>query len=547
MVDKSHCFGLFYRQILQRVHEYYNCAAPVPDIYSLIVRIAGAIHRFDDYTDIYRLSAAEARKKTFTWNEKTGIVRSIVETMNIAFDEERLDENLDIIEDYFEAESRCAERPARDEDIRHMLHFGNCDFRFYNSILYAHIEKRFGGRGKRLAGKMENFLTHYLQLDLLLDHYTDVDEDLSEKSFNVLLWTLRSEGCDPEAGDVQRQLWNRDIYGRFRQLALDYSACARAALSSLRHYPSIYRLFRQYLINETLGLNNFYQNRGYAGLSPDLRNRFTTADLKPQPWTTVPPLDIRKEVRVINRKLRRESRVIIALGGRCEHSGCLHCALSQGVADTTFEQFQQDLHAVDFSAVDTICLYTPGSFFKPGLDSRREKILKAVADVPFKRLMIESRPELITNAHLDELANLLRNIEIEIGIGLDHVNDTYRNRHLNKGISVKDYEASINLIKTYPVKSMTYVAIGCPYLTERQALDSAIETARYAMGCGTDILSFEPLIIQENTTLERLQYLGKLKRPEQKDVKKILELISKEAEKVAIEVRYGGLVQVPRL
>ncbi len=516
--------------------------AGLPLIGPLILRLAEKIHRFDDSVDKYRLSSAEARENVFPSSVTEEIIRDIQATLGIYYEAGMLGRHLDRIEHFFRSEALFLHEKPRMGTIRFMLYAGNCDFALYNEILFQYLAYQFGKSGIKLSRLLQAFFIHYCAFDLYLDHIADTDEDRADGSFNVLLRALDDDGIPSYA--LHRKLWDDGIYHRLYEMAGTFSGRALHALNTLKEYPAVHALLGRYLEGEIAGLWLFMANGAYTELDAETRQRFTDSDLKPHPWSREPAADLRREAAVINRKIAAERRAVIALGGNCEHGRCRHCSLGRQMMDTTLQEFEQDLAAVDFAKVDTLCLYTAGSFFKRGLDGMRRAVLERVAKTPVKRVMVESRPEAVRPEVLKELADALPGKSIEIGIGLDHLHERYRNQALNKGIRLKDYERAVAAIGEYPpMKSVTYVAAGGPWMTGSQAYKSAVETAVYAIKKGTDIVSFEPVVMQKNTIQEKLFRMGEWEPPGKDMIEKLTLEIAPLARKHGVEIRTGGTVQ----
>ena len=231
--------------------------------------------------------------------------------------------------------------------------------------------------------------------------------------------------------------------------------------------------------------------------------------------------EIDSTVRKINSELLNsgEKRSVIWLIGDniCSHAGCNHCSLSDrmfreelsylGRNINGYEKFESDLLKCNFRETPVLSLYLMGSFYNEteiNKDLRRKILQKVREEKHIKKLILETRPEFIDRDKITETEDIMGGKSVEIGTGLDHLNEIYRNKYLNKNIKLEDYEKCTEIIKNSSIKQITYVAAGCPYLDEEQATESALETSIYAINRGSHIISIEPLIIQKGTIQEKL-------------------------------------------
>ncbi|MEQ8172807.1 MAG: hypothetical protein ABRQ38_28240 [Candidatus Eremiobacterota bacterium] len=271
--------------------------------------------------------------------------------------------------------------------------------------------------------------------------------------------------------------------------------------------------------------------------------------------------EIDSTIRKINSELLQsgEKRSVIWLIGDniCTHARCTHCSLS----DRTFREdlrnlsrningykkFEADLLKCDFRETPVLSLYLMGSFYNEqeiNKDLRRKILQKVREEKHIEKLIVETRPEFIDRDKIAETEDIMSGKTVEIGTGLDHLNETYRNKYLNKNITLEDYEKCTEILKNSSIKQITYVAAGCPYLDEERAVESAVETSIYAINRGSYIISIEPLIIQKGTIQGKLYREGKIQLLSQQSIVKITEEIHKYTDS-HYELRTGGIVQAP--
>lgn len=233
-----------------------------------------------------------------------------------------------------------------------------------------------------------------------------------------------------------------------------------------------------------------------------------------------------------------------------EEGGCLMCGhlcgTSKGIkisAENFVKQLDHEMGLYNFKNYPMLCVYNSGSFFNTEeIPAKARKYIfnKINNTNGIKRLIIESRPEFITDDILDEIENLLPNIEVEIGVGLETSNDIIRDLCMNKGFDANDFIKLANRMKKRKTKLLTYVLLKPPFITESEAIEDACRTIKFAFNVGTDIVSLEPVSIQDFTIINFLYEAGYYRCPW---IWSVLEVI-KRSYKLGF-VRLGGFEFFP--
>lgn len=179
------------------------------------------------------------------------------------------------------------------------------------------------------------------------------------------------------------------------------------------------------------------------------------------------------------------------------------------------KQFQEQLTRYDFRNYPMLCLYNSGSFFNPDElpAETRIDILKSIAKVEnIKSVIFESRAEYVNSEVLEEIEYILGDRRVEIGIGLETLADDVRDLCLNKGMVTEEYLGASRTIAKSSSKLLTYVLIKPPFLSEQDGYNEAVKTASFAFDSGTDVVSFEPVSVQDYTLTHYL-YEASMFRP----------------------------------
>lgn len=159
-----------------------------------------------------------------------------------------------------------------------------------------------------------------------------------------------------------------------------------------------------------------------------------------------------------------------------------------------------------------------GNYTNPNemsFDSQEVILRLAMRIKGIRRITIESRPQYITEESVDFLSNIFKdsNVELEIGMGVEAVNDVVRNVCINKQGTKEQFISAVNLLKQNGIRSLAYVLLKPPFLTEAESIKEAVDTAHFAANIGFSRISFEPMSIHQYTLVDALTQTGDYKAP----------------------------------
>ena len=190
------------------------------------------------------------------------------------------------------------------------------------------------------------------------------------------------------------------------------------------------------------------------------------------------------------------------------NSGCSMCGYFN---DSTWRKLsandilsQFNLAMKNYNGEQIVKIFTSGSFLDETEipKAAMEKILLKL-DSKARRISIETRPEYVTEKRLKELKKLVDKSDLEISIGLESANDKILEHSINKGFKFEDYKKAAKIVIENNLKLKTYLLVKPPFLTEREAINDCIESAKKIMDFpGT--ISLNPVCIQKNTVVEYL-------------------------------------------
>lgn len=198
----------------------------------------------------------------------------------------------------------------------------------------------------------------------------------------------------------------------------------------------------------------------------------------------------------------------------CEKGGCTMCGfLSEStkgkdvIAEQLITQFRSQYEKIDRNKYPVFHLFSGGSLLndKEFSPVARKEILNILAQNPsIKKIFIESRVEDITEKKLAEIKETVGDKKLEIGIGLEAVSPEVRKLCVHKGTDLERFKKAVNLVKNFQIDPIAYVLIKTPFLTEKEGIEEAIQTVRYAFDQGVKGVSLEPLYILKNSLVDDL-------------------------------------------
>jgi len=254
-------------------------------------------------------------------------------------------------------------------------------------------------------------------------------------------------------------------------------------------------------------------------------------------------------------------RIMVVLRSTgCSHygtkSGCSMCGHYDGVssAPVSSEDYVAQWNGVlDGTALDAgefdinrfpiLCLYNLGSLLNPEEISPEavREIFSSISDQPgIRKTIIESRAEYVTPDALRNIREVHRGL-VEVGMGLESMN--YQVRELCHHKNMPDLgvlERANSTLKDNDFRSLVYVNLKPPFLTEIEAVVDAVESSVYAFQMGADAVSIEPTSLQAHTLTDFLSNLGIYRVPWLCSVFKTVLDIKEAMGEDTLDLRIGG-------
>jgi len=217
------------------------------------------------------------------------------------------------------------------------------------------------------------------------------------------------------------------------------------------------------------------------------------------------------------------------------HGGCTMCGEFEGSAKRVDLIDNPQFHVAQFASaiadprvweialgknekIEWLRINQEGNFTNPNEMNieAQETILRLAAHINnIKRITIETRPQYIDETVVEFLQNIFdgSGVELEVGMGVEAANEVVRNICINKQESDEQFRNAVALLKAHEILPMAYVALKPPFLTEREAIDEAVNTAHFASEIGFTRISLEPMSIHPYSLVDVLTRTGDYKVP----------------------------------
>lgn len=232
---------------------------------------------------------------------------------------------------------------------------------------------------------------------------------------------------------------------------------------------------------------------------------------------------------------------------RRSHGGCRHCGLpyasdfADKVSESPIEQFRRLVPMDSDGSVSTLCIYCGGSFLclQELTEDEQRGILNEVAQRPWIRhLVIEARPEFIEERLVQMVREILPDIEVEVGVGLDSWTPDVRNLVLNRGGSPIALRRAFEILRSADITIQAYVLLKPPFLTEREAIEETVLTTTTAFDLGADVVSIEAVAVAEYTITHILHNAGLYRPPWLWSVVQLIERLDRWRDKIRVSYQY---------
>jgi radical SAM enzyme (TIGR01210 family) len=251
-------------------------------------------------------------------------------------------------------------------------------------------------------------------------------------------------------------------------------------------------------------------------------------------WSTGQPSGVATGTTWVRGKPGRKLMVILRAPG-CIYArrtgGCTNCGfdfLTTGGERVPTERLARQLgRALEIYAgyqngIEQLDLFCSGSFLADDeiQPAARQQLLEmAVSQLPALRLVVvESRPEFVTDESLQPLCAALGDVGLELAIGLESIDDTVRLERIRKGFSREQFEDAAAVVARAGASLAVYLLLKPMGLTDDEAIADVVASGRYLVALGQRLdlpirICLEPTFVPEGTPLHEALRQGRYTPP----------------------------------
>lgn len=161
--------------------------------------------------------------------------------------------------------------------------------------------------------------------------------------------------------------------------------------------------------------------------------------------------------------------------------------------------------------IGEVDLYNSGSFYADAEmpPEVRSHVLGMLGAAGVPRVLVESRPEFITQERIAESCALLPRSILEVGIGLESSNDIIREKYINKGFGLPEFERAAGILASGGADLLVNVLLKpLGFADDMSAVADAINTGKYIFTFAQQHslsarVALQPIFIAPGTPLEQ--------------------------------------------
>lgn len=200
-----------------------------------------------------------------------------------------------------------------------------------------------------------------------------------------------------------------------------------------------------------------------------------------------------------------------------QRGGCTMCNHGLGnkiSTDQMIRAIDNGLSSLDFDVAEVFV--TPsGSLLDENEVPKevRQHIYQKISRFPTKYFAFETRAEFITEKNIEQLVKTINNKKIGIEIGLESSDIFIQKYCVNKGNTTQHFINAAKLLAKYNIECIANISLGTAFLDDKEALDDAVNTTKWALSNGADLAVLFPLHIKPFTLLSCLNNEGYYRQP----------------------------------
>ncbi len=215
---------------------------------------------------------------------------------------------------------------------------------------------------------------------------------------------------------------------------------------------------------------------------------------------------------------------IVLLAARCSTATCTMCPLPNEAlnshlrpqtADNIIKQFDGCFVETPMDDHEMITVYNNGNFFADAEmpPEARKHIYERVADSKSEILLVESLPQFIDEAKMEEAKEYLGDKRLVVAIGLQSADDMVRQLAINSTCTRVAFEKAVRLLNENNYSTQAFLMIKPPFLTENEAIEDTVKSIKYLSDLGIKNPILCATRVAPNTLVDYLYQEGEFRSP----------------------------------
>jgi radical SAM enzyme (TIGR01210 family) len=204
----------------------------------------------------------------------------------------------------------------------------------------------------------------------------------------------------------------------------------------------------------------------------------------------------------------------LSKSGGCSICGYIYDNPQEPDFENMMKTFKEKLHdSIKDGENYSLKLFTSGSFLD--ISEIPEEIQKEILEEASQyreivEIVLESRPEYVTEKIMQTIKESIDIEKIEIAIGLESANDDILKKSINKGFFWEDFEKAAARIFDVGAKLKAYLLFKPPFVSEYDSIKDILQSVSRLNKLGVDTISINAISIHRGTYLsimfEKNQY-----------------------------------------
>ncbi len=198
----------------------------------------------------------------------------------------------------------------------------------------------------------------------------------------------------------------------------------------------------------------------------------------------------------------------LSKSGGCSICGYIYDNPKESDFDTMLETFKIKLQeSIKESDIYSVKLFTSGSFldFSEVPQDIQKRILEETSQYEeVKEIVLESRPEYVTEKALDTIAESTDISKVEVAIGLESADNDILMKSINKGFFWEDFEKAMLRITEAGARVKAYLLFKPPFVSEFNSIQDILQSVSKLNEIGVETISINAISIHRGTYLSHL-------------------------------------------